>query len=105
MPHPLAVPASRPVHCTVLGAPASFLARRTTLGASAFGALFLVGLPSALLAQGTAATTGRAMRLDDWYRVTQLSQPAMSPDGRHVAMTVTTVHGTSGLASECTGTR
>lgn len=27
----------------------------------------------------------------DWYRLTTLSQPALSPDGRHVAFTVTTV--------------
>lgn len=27
----------------------------------------------------------------DWYRLTTVSQPAMSPDGRHVAFTVTTV--------------
>ncbi len=31
------------------------------------------------------------MELKDWYRVTTLSQPAVSPDGKRVAFTVTTV--------------
>lgn len=48
----------------------------------------LLFVPSVLAAQQP-----RAMQLSDWYRVTQVSQPAMSPDGRHVAMTVTTVPG------------
>ncbi|MCU0626940.1 MAG: prolyl oligopeptidase family serine peptidase, partial [Gemmatimonadaceae bacterium] len=38
-----------------------------------------------------SAPAPRAMQLRDWYRVTTVSQPAMSPDGRRVAMTVTTV--------------
>ncbi len=46
--------------------------------------LALLLLPAALPAQ-------RAMQPNDWHRVTTLSQPAMSPDGRHVAFTVTTV--------------
>src|SRR6185503_1118045 len=33
----------------------------------------------------------RAFRLSDWYRVTTIRQPALSPDGRTVAFTVTTV--------------
>ena len=37
------------------------------------------------------APAPRAMTLRDWYRVTTVSQPAVSPDGRRVAMTVTTV--------------
>ncbi len=45
-------------------------------------------IPSILSAQGAQP---RAMQPNDWYRVTQVSQPAMSPDGRHVAMTVTTI--------------
>ncbi|HSJ32903.1 MAG TPA: S9 family peptidase [Longimicrobiales bacterium] len=34
---------------------------------------------------------GRAFTPDDWYRLTTVSSPAMSPDGRLVAFTVTTV--------------
>ena len=37
------------------------------------------------------SATPRAMTLRDWYRVTTVSQPAVSPSGRHVAFTVTTV--------------
>lgn len=33
----------------------------------------------------------RAMQPNDWHRLTTLSQPAMSPDGKVVAFTVTTV--------------
>ena len=51
--------------------------------------LFLAGAiaPLALDAQATP----RPMQLRDWYRVTQVSQPAVSPDGKRIAMTVTTV--------------
>ena len=45
----------------------------------------LVLLPTALSAQK------RAFAPSDWYRLTTLSSPAMSPDGRLVAVTVTTV--------------
>ena len=34
----------------------------------------------------------RAMQPNDWHRLTTVSQPAMSPDGRLVAFTVTTVN-------------
>ena len=44
-----------------------------------------------LLVPATASAQ-RAMQPNDWHRVTQLSQPAMSPDGRLVAFTVTTVN-------------
>ncbi|MDH5759253.1 MAG: S9 family peptidase [Gemmatimonadota bacterium] len=43
---------------------------------------------------GTAAqdaATGRAFTPEDWYRLHTLSSPAVSPDGRWVAFTVTTV--------------
>src|ERR1051325_7155091 len=40
---------------------------------------------SPLLAQGRAFTP------NDWYRVTTVSAPAVSPDGKQVAFTVTTV--------------
>src|SRR6185503_18625816 len=33
----------------------------------------------------------RAFALSDWYRVTTVRQPAMSPDGKWIAFTVTTV--------------
>jgi dipeptidyl aminopeptidase/acylaminoacyl peptidase len=36
-------------------------------------------------------TGGRAFQLSDWYRLTRVSAPAMSPDGKLVAFTVTTV--------------
>ena len=39
----------------------------------------------------TSPATGRAFTLADWYRLTTVSTPAMSPDGRLVAFTVTTV--------------
>ena len=47
-------------------------------------ALFLLA-PAALRAQ-------RAMQPNDWHRLTTLSSPAMSPDGKLVAFTVTTVN-------------
>jgi dipeptidyl aminopeptidase/acylaminoacyl peptidase len=47
--------------------------------------LVLILAPLALPAQ-------RAMQPNDWYRVTSLAQPAMSPDGKLVAFTVTTVN-------------
>jgi dipeptidyl aminopeptidase/acylaminoacyl peptidase len=50
----------------------------------------LVFLACALLAPPLLAQ--RAMQPNDWHRVTTLSQPAMSPDGRVVAFTVTTVN-------------
>ena len=34
---------------------------------------------------------GRAFTPNDWYRVTTLSNPAVSPDGKQIAFTVTTV--------------
>jgi dipeptidyl aminopeptidase/acylaminoacyl peptidase len=58
---------------------------------------FLVA-PSSLAAQGTAVPASpaasvapRAFQPSDWYRVTQLSGAAMSPDGKRIAFTVTTV--------------
>jgi dipeptidyl aminopeptidase/acylaminoacyl peptidase len=52
---------------------------------------------SAIVAISTAdaqTPTPRAMTLRDWYRVTTVSQPAVSPDGKRVAFTVTTVRET-----------
>ena len=52
--------------------------------------LLLVVLPlTALPVAGQ--TGGRAFVPADWHRVTTVSAPAMSPDGRRVAFTVTTV--------------
>jgi dipeptidyl aminopeptidase/acylaminoacyl peptidase len=69
-----------------------------------FAALAMVLLPLAGQAQtganGTPSSAGmssnrvpggpRAMTLSDWYRVTNLSAPAVSPDGKRIAVTVTT---------------
>jgi len=49
-------------------------------------ALLVVAVP--LAAQQPA---GRAFTPNDWYNVTQLGSPAVSPDGKMVAFTVTTV--------------
>ncbi|MGH7128309.1 MAG: S9 family peptidase, partial [Planctomycetaceae bacterium] len=38
-----------------------------------------------------AAQEGRAFKPADWYRVTTVRSPALSPDGKLVAFTVTTV--------------
>jgi len=61
--------------------------RRTTLPLAVFFTLLLGVAPPASAQQAT----GRAFTPQDWYRVTNLSGPAMSPDGRWVAFTVTTV--------------
>ncbi|HET6680558.1 MAG TPA: S9 family peptidase [Gemmatimonadaceae bacterium] len=52
-------------------------------------ALGLVLLPAALAAQNQQAP--RAFTTADWYRVSTVGNPALSPDGRIVAFTVTTV--------------
>ena len=56
---------------------------------------YLAPLAAALMAAWPAAaqqtTPQRAFQLADWYRLTTLSAPAMSPDGDRVAVTVTTV--------------
>jgi dipeptidyl aminopeptidase/acylaminoacyl peptidase len=49
----------------------------------------LAGLIAAGVLQAQSAP--RAMTLRDWYRVTTVSQPAVSPDGKRVAFTVMTV--------------
>ncbi len=46
--------------------------------------------PRALDAQQTSAT-GRAFTPNDWYKLSTVGSPAISPDGRRVAFTVTTV--------------
>jgi Tol biopolymer transport system component len=61
-----------------------------TLPAARRVLLASVGLAGALHAQSAP----RAMTLRDWYRVTTVSQPAVSPDGKRIAFTVTTVRET-----------
>ncbi|MEO8449442.1 MAG: S9 family peptidase [Gemmatimonadota bacterium] len=51
--------------------------------------LLLIGL--ALLVSVPASAQGRAFTPKDWYRLTTLAGPAVSPDGKWVAVTVTTV--------------
>lgn len=53
-------------------------------------AVLFLALP--LGAQQAAEAPGRAFTPEDWYRLTRLSTPAMSPDGTSVAFTVTTVN-------------
>ena len=43
---------------------------------------------------GAQTPAQHAMALRDWYRLTTVSQPAVSPDGKRVAFTVTTVRET-----------
>lgn len=40
----------------------------------------------------TSSSEGRAFTPQDWYKLTTVSSPAMSPDGKYVAFTVTTVN-------------
>ncbi|MHB8840035.1 MAG: TolB family protein, partial [Gemmatimonadaceae bacterium] len=47
--------------------------------------------PAAPAPAAAAQAAPRAFTPNDWYKVTQLSTPAMSPDGKLVAFTVTTV--------------
>ncbi len=55
-------------------------------------ALLSPSAPLTAIAQGSApGAAGRAFQPNDWHRVTTLSAPAMSPDGKRVAVTVTTV--------------
>ena len=56
-------------------------------------AIFRSATASALLlvAGAVSAQTPRAFTPADWYKLTTLSSPAMSPDGKYVAFTVTTV--------------
>jgi dipeptidyl aminopeptidase/acylaminoacyl peptidase len=62
-----------------------------------FSALLLLPLG----ARGNAQSRGRAFTPEDWYALTRLSDPALSPDGRSVAFTVTTVdEGRNALHSE-----
>jgi dipeptidyl aminopeptidase/acylaminoacyl peptidase len=74
--------------------------KQTSVRSLAFAIAVVAGLPVAIGAQARAAatptssTTGTARRAftpADWYKVTTLSAPSVSPDGKLVAFTVTTV--------------
>lgn len=56
-------------------------------------AVLLAGVTGPLAAASVAVAQGspRAFTPGDWYKVTNLSTPAVSPDGKFVAFTVTTV--------------
>jgi hypothetical protein len=47
--------------------------------------------PQQAAAAQAQQATGRAFEPQDWYKVKALASPAMSPDGKHVAVQVTTV--------------
>ena len=51
----------------------------------------MLALLAAVPAAAQQGTTPRAFQLADWYKVTTLSSPAISPSGDRVAVTVTTV--------------
>src|SRR5690606_39859806 len=64
--------------------------RRKLALCAAFLFVPVIGLgPAVGLAQEAKAR--RAFTPADWYRVTTLSSPAFSPDGKMIAFTVTTV--------------
>jgi dipeptidyl aminopeptidase/acylaminoacyl peptidase len=52
---------------------------------------YMLYLATALTLPATLVAQGRAFTPNDWYRVTNLSSPSVSPDGKQVAFTVTTV--------------
>ena len=56
--------------------------------------LAFLALLAAAPATAQQAAAPRAFQLADWYKLTTLSAPAMSPSGDRVAFTVTTVHET-----------
>lgn len=51
----------------------------------------ILSLGAAVSAAGAQGSTLRPFAPGDWYKVTTLSSPAISPDGQRVAFTVTTV--------------
>jgi dipeptidyl aminopeptidase/acylaminoacyl peptidase len=62
-------------------------------------AIAIIALPAAVVSQ--SATTGRALAIEDYYRVKTIGGPVMSPDGKSVAFTVSTrVEATNGTTSE-----
>jgi dipeptidyl aminopeptidase/acylaminoacyl peptidase len=59
------------------------------MGLSAQGGQRPAGAPGNAAALSPLPKGPRAMLLRDWYRVVNVSSPAVSPDGKRVAMTVT----------------
>jgi len=53
--------------------------------------LAAASLPHVTVAQQGGAAKKRAFTPADWYRLTSVSSPSLSPDGKRVAFTVTTV--------------
>ena len=63
--------------------------------------LFIAAIPGAPLWNAVPGQTGRALAIEDYYRVKTLGSPQMSPDGRWVAYTVSTrIEPTNGNVSE-----
>jgi len=54
-------------------------------------AILSLALALALPSAGAQGSAPRAFAPADWYKVTTVATPAISPDGKHVAFTVTTV--------------
>src|SRR5687768_2859849 len=52
---------------------------------------WLLGIGCCCALAGPLAGQGRPFKPQDWYRVTTVGSPALSPDARWVAFTVTTV--------------
>ena len=72
--------------------------KQTSIRSLPFAIAAIAALPLALVAQArpaattaSATTTRRAFTPADWYKMTTLAAPAVSPDGKLVAFTVTTV--------------
>ncbi len=74
----------------MFNAPLRASARGVRFAAASVVATLIVGVAGSVSAQ-RAGSAPRPMQPADWYRLTTVSQPAMSPDGRRVAFTVTTI--------------
>src|SRR5207249_7264195 len=69
----------------------SFMLRRPKLvGFMARALAVALTVPPLTVNRSPLLAQGRAFTPNDWYRVTTLSTPAVSPDGKQVAFTVTT---------------
>jgi dipeptidyl aminopeptidase/acylaminoacyl peptidase len=64
---------------------------RTTVFAIATALALLAGSAATVAAQAAADSVPRGMVPEDYYRFTFVSDPQLSPDGRHVAFVVRTV--------------